>query len=47
MEGKATWNKVNTANPVAANPVAMLDTEGKRVGFRPVKVMEKEVRQKA
>lgn len=46
MEGKATWGKVGAVAEVVKsteNPIVVLNKEGKRAGFRPVKVMKKEV----
>lgn len=46
MEDKATWEKADAVAEVVKsteNPVVMLDEEGKRAGFRPVKLMEKEI----
>lgn len=46
MEGKATWEKVGAVAEVVKNtrnPIVVLNKEGKRAGFRPVKVMKKEV----
>lgn len=48
MEGKATWEKVNAVAEVVGstkNPVVLLGEDGKRAEFRPVRMMEKEVRE--